>query len=306
MRRGRLRRRRPGRADPRRLRLREGVPRRALLPGGAADAHRAGQPGDGPQLPGRARPRPAAVVLMAGEPAQRVAVVTGAGAGIGAAVARRFAADGIAVAVVDRDLDAASRIVEELEAGGASATAIAADVADPVDVARIFETTDAWKDSLEILVNLAGISRPAMFENLDLETWTKVVDVSLTGTFRCREAARRLPEDGRGRIINVTSAAGIQGTIGQANYGAAKAAVIGLTKSLAKELGQEADHRQRGGPTGSNGDDGQRHGQREARRDARRVSAASSASPTTSPARRVSPPTTALVTGQVLYVDGGR
>jgi 3-oxoacyl-[acyl-carrier protein] reductase len=162
----------------------------------------------------------------------RSAVVTGAGAGIGAAVARRLAAEGAAVTVVDRDGDAAAAVASEI--GG---TGVAADVSDREQVRRGF----ADLETVHIVVNNAGNSRPAMFAKMDEATFRSVLDVHLVGTFNVsQEALSRLPDDGRGRIINSTSAAGLVGTIGQANYAAAKAAIVGFTKSLAKELARRS------------------------------------------------------------------
>jgi 3-oxoacyl-[acyl-carrier protein] reductase len=162
----------------------------------------------------------------------RVAVVTGAGAGIGAAVARRLASEGAAVTVIDRDGDAARAVAQEIGGTGA-----AADVSDRAQVHAALEGLEA----IHIVVNNAGISRPAMFAKMDEERFRAVVDVHLMGTFNVsQEALSRLPDDGTGRIINSTSAAGLVGTIGQANYAAAKAAIVGLTKSLAKELARRS------------------------------------------------------------------
>jgi 3-oxoacyl-[acyl-carrier protein] reductase len=169
-------------------------------------------------------------------------MVTGAGDGIGGAVARRFAAEGAAaVAVVDRDGSAALAVADEIEAGGGRALGVAADVAHEAEVQAAVEQVKAWAGPVTVLVNVAGNSRFAMFHKLDTEAWRSVLSVHLDGTyFCCRAVLDDLPEDGTGRIINVTSAAGLTGTVGQANYGAAKAALIGLTKSLAKELARRA------------------------------------------------------------------
>jgi 3-oxoacyl-[acyl-carrier protein] reductase len=162
----------------------------------------------------------------------RVAVVTGAGAGIGAAVARRLASEGAAVTVIDRDGDAANAVAAEIGGTGA-----AADVASRADVHAAL----SGLETIHIVVNNAGNSRPAMFAKMDEERFRSVIDVHLMGTFHvAQEALSRLPEDGTGRIINSTSAAGLIGTIGQANYAAAKAGIVGLTKSLAKELARRS------------------------------------------------------------------
>ena len=162
----------------------------------------------------------------------RTALVTGAGAGIGAAVARRLASEGAHVVVIDRDGDAANAVASEIGGVGAAA-----------DVSQR-ESVRAALDGLEtvhIVVNNAGNSAPAMFAKMDEDRFRSVLDVHLMGTFNvAQEALAHLPDDGRGRIINSTSAAGLVGTIGQANYAAAKAAIVGLTKSLAKELARRS------------------------------------------------------------------
>jgi 3-oxoacyl-[acyl-carrier protein] reductase len=167
----------------------------------------------------------------------RVALVTGAGAGIGAAVARRLGAEGTLVAVVDLELGAARAIADEIAADGGSAIAIAADVTDPADVAVAVKAAAELGPALNIVVNNAGIIRPAMLKDLEEDSWNAVIDVHLHGSFRVlRAALPHLPDDGTGRVINSTSAAGLVGTLGQANYSAAKAGIVGLTKSAAKEL----------------------------------------------------------------------
>lgn len=171
----------------------------------------------------------------------RTALITGAGAGIGAAVARRLAAEGVRVAVVDVNRDAARSVADEIAADGGRAVAVAADVTNGADVAAALQIAAELGPQLNIVINNAGIIRPAMLPNLDEETFKLVVDVHLHGTYRVlRAALDHLPDDGTGRIINSTSAAGLVGTIGQANYAAAKAAIVGLTKSAAKELGPRA------------------------------------------------------------------
>jgi 3-oxoacyl-[acyl-carrier protein] reductase len=167
----------------------------------------------------------------------RVGLVTGAGAGIGAAVAERLAAEGATVAVVDRDLDAARAIATGITERGGRALSVGADVTSAHEVAQAIQAAAEVTGTIHIVVNNAGIVRPAMLPELDEAKFSAVLDVHLFGTFRMLQAALpHLPDDGTGRIINSTSAAGLVGTIGQANYGAAKAGIVGLTKSAAREL----------------------------------------------------------------------
>jgi 3-oxoacyl-[acyl-carrier protein] reductase len=167
----------------------------------------------------------------------RVALITGAGAGIGAAVAERMAAEGATVAVVDRDYEAAKAVAAAIAGRGGRATGIGADVTNAAEVANAVESAAGLGDALHIVVNNAGIVRPAMLPDLEEDAFRAVLDVHLLGSYRVlRAALARLPDDGTGRIINSTSAAGLVGTIGQANYGAAKAGIVGLTKSAAREL----------------------------------------------------------------------
>ncbi|MEU0463578.1 MULTISPECIES: SDR family NAD(P)-dependent oxidoreductase [Amycolatopsis] len=168
----------------------------------------------------------------------RSALVTGAGGGIGAAVARAFAAAGARVLVTDIDEQAAKVTAESI---GDAAEYRALDVRDAAAAAEAAQQAAALTGgTLHILVNNAGAIAPAMFPKLTEEAFRRIVDIHLVGSFVCSQAALPyLPADGSGRIINVTSAAGIDGTIGQANYGAAKAGIIGLTKSLARELARQ-------------------------------------------------------------------
>jgi len=172
----------------------------------------------------------------------RIALVTGAGAGIGAAVARRLGAEGAAVAVVDRDGNGADAVAAEIVAAGGRALGVACDVSDRGEVADAVERAAGLGDgALHIIVNNAGIIRPAMFSKLDEAKFRAVLDVHLMGTYQVsQEALPHLVEDGRGRIINSTSAAGLIGTIGQANYAAAKGAIVAFTKSLARELARKS------------------------------------------------------------------
>jgi len=171
----------------------------------------------------------------------RSALVTGAGSGIGASVAHAYAAAGAAVLVTDVNEDAAAAVAAEITAAGGTAKAAVLDVRDAAQAAAAAEQAAALGGgTVHILVNNAGAIAPAMFPNLEEDDFRRIVDIHLVGSYVCSKAVLPyLPEDGTGRIINVTSAAGLQGTIGQANYAAAKAGIIGLTKSLARELARK-------------------------------------------------------------------
>jgi len=161
------------------------------------------------------------------------AIVTGAGRGIGAAIARRLAADGFTVVCADQDEDAAAHTAKEC---GSSSLGIAVDVSEVDQCERLVEQTFARLGSVEVLVNNAGINRDAMLHKMTDEQWHKVIAVDLSGVFfLTRAAARVMREQRRGRLVNISSASW-QGNIGQANYAAAKAGVVGLTLTAAKEL----------------------------------------------------------------------
>ncbi|MDD7811459.1 SDR family NAD(P)-dependent oxidoreductase [Mycobacterium sp. CSUR Q5927] len=168
----------------------------------------------------------------------RSAVVTGAAGGIGSAVATALAEAGAAVLVTDIDGDAAAEVAERISASGHRAAATTLDVADrdsaDAAAAKAAELADG---KIHILINNAGVTRPAMFEKLSADSMRLLLDVHTVGAFNCTQAVLPyVPTDGTGRIVNVTSAAGLTGTLGQVNYSAAKAALIGFTKSLAREL----------------------------------------------------------------------
>jgi 3-oxoacyl-[acyl-carrier protein] reductase len=174
----------------------------------------------------------------------RTALVTGAGSGIGAAVAKAMARAGAAVVVSDLGKDAAIGVADEINADGATraeggrAEPAVLDVRDAAQAAQVVRQAAGLGDGvLNIVVNNAGVIAPAMFGSMTAGQFGLVLGVHVGGTFTVSQAALPfLPEDGTGRIINVTSAAGLTGTIGQVNYGAAKAAIVGITKSLAREL----------------------------------------------------------------------
>jgi 3-oxoacyl-[acyl-carrier protein] reductase len=173
---------------------------------------------------------------MAGRLDGRVAIVTGAGAGIGAAIARAFCTEGAHVVVADLDRDAAERTATGL---GERASAHAVDVTREDQVQAMVAATRARHDGVDILVNNAGIMRKAYVKDMSEAMWRAVLDVNLTATFLCSKAV--LPamiEQRRGRIINIASIAGKVGEPTASAYSAAKFGVIGFTRSLALEVAQ--------------------------------------------------------------------
>ena len=169
--------------------------------------------------------------------AGKVAIVTGAGQGLGAAIARAYAREGALVAVVDVQPHAAEQVARELQAQGAQALGLACNVADAQQVQTMVEAVHRAWGKVDILVNNAGITRTAMLHKMTAQQWQEVLAVHLTGGFNCLQAVvGGMMERQYGRLIFVTSAAGVLGTIGQINYSAAKAGILGMAKSAAKEL----------------------------------------------------------------------
>jgi len=165
----------------------------------------------------------------------KVALVTGAGNGIGEATARRFAREGAIVVANDVDMEQARSVVTDLQRAGARALAVAGDVTKRADVETLMHHVVAEFGRVDVLINNAGINRDAMSHKMTEEQWDQVLSVNLKGTFLCAQAAlTRMREHGWGRVVN-TSSIGSLGNIGQANYAASKAGVIGLTRTLALE-----------------------------------------------------------------------
>jgi 3-oxoacyl-[acyl-carrier protein] reductase len=168
----------------------------------------------------------------------RKAIVTGGGRGIGRAVSLAFGREGADLVInYVRNDEAAKEVVSELKDMGCDALAVKADVALKKDAERLIGTCLDRFGRIDILVNNAGISNPAMLHKMTEDQWDEVVDIHLKGAFLCTQAAsRHFMEQSYGKIINVTSVAGIVGTTGQINYAAAKGGLISFTKSCAREL----------------------------------------------------------------------
>lgn len=166
----------------------------------------------------------------------KVALVTGGSRGIGRAISLALAAHGALVAVnYASNAAAAEETVREIGAG--QATAIAGDVSDPAAAAKIVESTIATYGRIDILVNNAGITADGLILRMSEAAWDKVIDTNLKGTFSVTKAAiRPMVRQRWGRIISISSVAGVVGNAGQANYSAAKAGMIGFTKAIAKEV----------------------------------------------------------------------
>ena len=171
--------------------------------------------------------------------ADQVAIVTGGSRGIGRAIALRLAAGGAKVVVnYNSNEAAADGVVKQIQASGGEAIAVQADVSQPAQAQALVDAAQKMFGRVDILVNNAGTTRDTLIMRMSEEDWDLVIDTNLKGTFNCIKAATRpMMRQRYGRIVNVTSVSGLGGNAGQANYAAAKAGLVGLTKTVAKELG---------------------------------------------------------------------
>ena len=163
----------------------------------------------------------------------RTVFITGGAQGIGAALVETFHAAGARVAAIDLEVTA----IEERWADSERVLPLACDVSDPAQCDNAISATIDWSGAIDVLVNNAGITRDTVVWKLTDAAWSTVLDVHLTGTFNLTRAAiPHMRAQSRGRIVNVTSYTGLHGNIGQANYAAAKAGIIGFSKTVAKEV----------------------------------------------------------------------
>lgn len=171
----------------------------------------------------------------------RVAVVTGAGRGIGRAIALALAREGARVLCVSRTAGNAEAVAGEISEANGVAAAIGADISQLAEVEAAFHTALEIWGRVDILVNNAGVTRDNLLLRMKEEDWDEVLDTNLKGAYLCTKfAAKSMIKQRSGRIVNITSVVGIAGNAGQANYAASKAGLIGFTRSVAKELGSRS------------------------------------------------------------------
>lgn len=167
----------------------------------------------------------------------KVVVVTGASRGIGRAIATKMAADGAKVVVSARSADALDNLVSEIREQGGDAISVPTDISSTADVDSLFGAAVEAFGRVDVLVNNAGITRDNLLVRMKDADWDAVLDTNLKGAFLCTRAAAKIMGKQRvGRIVNISSVVGEMGNAGQANYCASKAGLIGLTKSVAREL----------------------------------------------------------------------
>jgi 3-oxoacyl-[acyl-carrier protein] reductase len=168
---------------------------------------------------------------------KKVALVTGAGRGIGRAIAVMLAKEGADIVVNDMDSDSAEQTAQMIHSIGAKTLLSGANIVERSEVQMMFDSIKNQFNRLDILVNNAGITRDNLLIKMTEEEWDQVMAVNLKGVFNCTQlAAKMMTEQNAGKIVNVSSASGQMGNIGQVNYATSKAGIIGMTKTLAKEL----------------------------------------------------------------------
>ncbi|MFE8703304.1 3-oxoacyl-ACP reductase FabG [Cytobacillus sp. FJAT-54145] len=169
----------------------------------------------------------------------RVAIITGAGRGIGEATAKKYAIEGAKVVVADLNEEDINRTVSEIMEAGGEAVGMIVNVTDRAQVENMITDTVEKFGSVDIVVNNAGITADAQLVKMDESEWDRVIDVNLKGVYNVAQAAaKQMKEQQRGVILNASSVVGLYGNFGQTNYAATKWGVIGMTKTWAKELGR--------------------------------------------------------------------
>ncbi len=168
----------------------------------------------------------------------QTAIVTGASRGIGKAIAILLAKEGAEVIInYSSSLENANKVVAEISSFGGKAYPLQADISDENSVNELIKTVLGKNNTIDVLVNNAGITKDGLLMRMKTNDWQKVLDLNLSGVFYCtRAVSRQMLKQKKGRIINITSVVGLMGNPGQANYSAAKAGVVGLTQSAAKEF----------------------------------------------------------------------
>ena len=167
----------------------------------------------------------------------RTALVTGASRGLGRAIAERLARDGWRVELVARQADKLNEVRAAIESAGGKACVHTADISDPKSADQVIAAVEKESGPLGALINNAGITKDGLLMRMDDADWSAVIDTNLTGAFRwIRAASRGMLKARTGRIVNIGSVVGLVGNAGQANYAAAKAGLIGLTQSVAREF----------------------------------------------------------------------
>ncbi|WP_433748788.1 3-oxoacyl-ACP reductase FabG [Falsibacillus pallidus] len=170
----------------------------------------------------------------------KTAIITGGANGIGLAAAKRFAEEGAKVAIADFDEATGAARAAELNESGHDVEFFQVNVADRKSIDAMVGKVAERFGKIDILINNAGITRDSMLSKMSEEDFQQVIDVNLTGVFHCTQAVLpHLIENGKGKIISTSSVSGVYGNIGQTNYAAAKAAIVGMTKTWAKELGRK-------------------------------------------------------------------
>ncbi|NIS37823.1 3-oxoacyl-[acyl-carrier-protein] reductase [Candidatus Saccharibacteria bacterium] len=167
----------------------------------------------------------------------KVVVITGSTKGIGKEIALEFARNEAKVVVSGRNEDRAKQVCEDIETSGGTAIYVVADVSHPQEASHLMATSIKEFERIDVLVNNAGITKDNLLMRMSEDDWDQVLNINLKGAFHCiKFVTRQMMKQRSGRIINITSVVGQMGNAGQANYAAAKAGIIGLTKSVAREL----------------------------------------------------------------------